>query len=308
MKRLLFTVLVLTSGTVSADIIDTIVADGYYKSSSCINYVSDFSVDDQVTLSASGKTLTMDSAIRYVSSRNSIVKDFIMEIEAEGLTFNEKLEKGKLTLYGQPDMSEAYTGHGYSKPNVATALSNLNSITKDKNASKERVGAADRYILCQTMEMAAGRGPYKDYVDDYVKFVIEHPSKAQVGYFEVATGKSQYGNTVGTGNRLAEPKQWEGSRFFIVNASFKNLDTESRLPVEGSLYITYNGKEYEFDSVETVMAEGYNIWFKKVNPLITMKTKIVYRIPDEIEGDVFWKPGRNPDDTRLWVGSVKAQQ
>jgi hypothetical protein len=74
------------------------------------------------------------------------------------------------------------------------------------------------------------------------------------------------------------------------------------------LYITYNGKEYEFDSVETVMAEGYNIWFKKVNPLITMKTKIVYRIPDEIEGDVFWKPGRNPDDKRLWVGSVKAQQ
>jgi hypothetical protein len=37
-----------------------------------------------------------------------------------------------------------------------------------------------------------------------------------------------------------------------------------------------------------------------------MKTKIVYRIPDEIHGEVFWRPGRNPSDTKLWLGFISA--
>jgi hypothetical protein len=79
------------------------------------------------------------------------------------------------------------------------------------------------------------------------------------------------------------------------------------MPVEGSLFISYNGKEYEFDSVEPIASEGYNMWFRKINPLIAMKTKIVYRIPDEIEGPVFWRPGRNATDTKLWLGYIKAE-
>jgi hypothetical protein len=78
------------------------------------------------------------------------------------------------------------------------------------------------------------------------------------------------------------------------------------LPVEGSLFINYNGKEYEFDSVEPIMVEGYNIWFRKINPLITMKTKIVYRVPNEVHGEVFWRPGRNPNDIKLLVGTINA--
>ena len=50
----------------------------------------------------------------------------------------------------------------------------------------------------------------------------------------------------------------------------------------------------------------YNIWFRSINPLITMKSKIVYRIPNEVSGEVFWQPGRNPNDTRLWLGKVDA--
>ncbi|MDT4867250.1 hypothetical protein FQZ97_1021480 [compost metagenome] len=161
-------------------------------------------------------------------------------------------------------------------------------------------------MYCGITAAFSGEGLYASHVERYVSFVQSRVKKAQIGYFEVTSDKGTYGSKVGTGNQFAEPKAWEGSRFYIVHASFKNTDTESRLPVEGSLFITYNGKEYEFDSIEPIMLRGYNIWFAKVNPLVTMKTKIVYRIPNEIHGEVFWRPGRNASDTRLWLGFIDA--
>jgi hypothetical protein len=301
-------VLVASGAAYGGSNVDTILADKYFLKSGCINYLEGFSIDDQMTLSSSGRIVALDSAARYVTNRDTFITELRPKLEQAGIGFNEKLIQAKQNLAGYPNMLGAFNGSGFTKAKVDEGVKNWRAITEDKTASKERINSANRFVLCQSVEMAAGNGQYRDFIDEYVTFVTAHPSKSQVGYFEVATSGSTYGKSVGTGNRFAEPKQWEGSRFFVVNASFKNTDRESRLPVEGSLYITYNGTEYEFDSVETVMAEGYNIWFKKVNPLITMKTKIVYRIPDEIEGDVFWKPGRNPDDTRLWVGSVKAQQ
>lgn len=143
---------------------------------------------------------------------------------------------------------------------------------------------------------------YNRYLSAYIYQLnkIERVSLGRVGYFEVSTRSCSVMKSVKTNNRFSDlPAQAETS-YIVLDASFKNLDSESRMPVEGDIIIVSNGKEYRFETSETVMAEGYGLRFRKMNPLITERTKLVYKVPDEISGEVYWEPGRNKDSIRLW--------
>lgn len=71
--------------------------------------------------------------------------------------------------------------------------------------------------------------------------------------------------------------------YLIINVTFKNTNNESRMLIDGSVWINYNGKDYEFDKSETVMAEGYGILLDQSNTLISKTTNLVYKIPAEIK-------------------------
>jgi len=61
--------------------------------------------------------------------------------------------------------------------------------------------------------------------------------------------------------------------------------------MDGSVWINYNGKDYEFDKSESIMAEGWGLFLDQINPLISKTTNLVYKIPAEIKGDIYWQPG-----------------
>lgn len=283
--------------------IDTVINDKFYFSGECDKYLSSVSDQEKQTIYRVVPTLIIEDTLFYVTSKDSMITRFEAPLEAKGIKLNGELKLARESEYGKRDILDSFEGDEvYSKPLLGEAVVEFRKIIN--GTKKELKSSMLNYMNCGSIATATGFGLNADYFQKYIEFVKSRPSKAEVGYFEVSANKAYATNKVGTGNQFAEPKQWEGSRFFVVNASFKNLDTESRLPVGGSLFIHYNGKDYEFDTVEPIMLEGYNIWFKSINPLITMKTKIVYRIPNEVSGEVFWKPGRNPNDTRLWVGKV----
>ncbi len=244
----------------------------------------------------------------FVSGGNTATKILQKEFKEKNIEFSASLVGGYDRLKDRKyhkDFSMLYSDDIYSHKAALDAGAALRARKKNK-IQPEKVTVGGNYAICMMASAAAGKGRFANYTEKYVDYILARPEKAAIGYFEISTDKAYATNKVGTGNSFVEPKTWEGSRFFVVNASFKNLDTESRLPAEGSLLVNYNGKDYVFDTVEPIMLEGYNIWFRGVNPLITMKTKIVYRIPNEIEGEVFWRPGRNSSGTRLWVGRVSA--
>ncbi|WP_125854562.1 hypothetical protein [Pseudomonas sp. p99-361] len=288
------------------DTLSAVMADGYFLSFDCGKYLNDLDQDEVSALEKASDVLEVMEVLRYVAAKDSIVEDFRSEFIRKGLKFNKQLDNDRAMLRGSPDLINAYMYDTYSSDAFKEAINTWVSIKKAGSKSKEQKEKINRFIYCKTAGLAASLSSNSSYSESYAAYVAARPQKAKIGYFDISVDRGTYGKQVGTGNRYAEPKTWAGSRFFIVHATFKNIDTESRLPVEGSLFINYNGREYEFDNVEPIRLEGYNMWFRKINPLITMKTKIVYRIPDEIHGEVFWRPGRNADDKRLWIGNIKA--
>lgn len=135
------------------------------------------------------------------------------------------------------------------------------------------------------------------------------PRAGRFGHFDISVKGCTIGSSVGTKNEYSEPDKWEGSQFVVVDALYKNMDREGRLPFEGSLIIkTSTGEELRYDNTETIMSEGYGIYFKSVNPLVTMPTKIAYRIPTDIEGEILWEPGRNEGNKRLWCAFINPDE
>ena len=124
-------------------------------------------------------------------------------------------------------------------------------------------------------------------------------------YFDVTVNKAGLSKKINTGNEFLDKAAEEGNQFLIINTTFKNTDKESRMITEGTVYITYNGKEYEFDKSETIIAEGWGLMLDQINPLTKKTTNLVYKIPEEIKGPATFKPGRSDNDQRISLGDLK---
>ena len=123
-------------------------------------------------------------------------------------------------------------------------------------------------------------------------------------YFDITVNKAELQDRVSTGNEFSDLKPEDGNMYLIINATFKNTDSESRMLMDGSVWINYNGKDYEFDKSETIMAEGYGLLLDQINPLTSKTTNLVYKIPAEVKGDAYWQPGRSDDDERILLGTL----
>jgi len=123
-------------------------------------------------------------------------------------------------------------------------------------------------------------------------------------YFEVTVSKAGLTNKINTGNQFSDVAAEQGNQFLVMTTTFKNIDNESRMITDGSVFINYNGKDYEFDKSETIMADGFGLFLDQINPLTSKTTKLVYKLPAEIKGPAYYKPGRSSDDERIYLGDL----
>lgn len=114
-------------------------------------------------------------------------------------------------------------------------------------------------------------------------------------YFDVTLNNVSYVNNIKTGNQFADIPGDKDSLFVVLDITFKNISQESRMLSEGDLLITYNGKTYKFDKSETILADGWGVLFEQINPFVSKKTKIVYKISKEIPEEIIYVPGRNSE-------------
>ena len=128
--------------------------------------------------------------------------------------------------------------------------------------------------------------------------------KITTEYFEITLNKAYIDTKIETGNMFADKKEEEGIKYLILDITFKNIDTESRLFLSGSVFINYNGNVYQYDKAETILEKGWGTLFDQINPLILQSTKLVYKIPSEIAGQVFWEPARNVNRKAFFCGRI----
>jgi len=123
-------------------------------------------------------------------------------------------------------------------------------------------------------------------------------------YFDVVVNNATIDNHISTGNQFVDIPEQPGNKFVILDVTFKNTDNESRMLTDGELIINSNGKEYKYEKSETIMLEGWGLIIDNINPLTSKTTKIVYKIPSDIKGVAFYRPGRAGHDEVILLGNL----
>ena len=124
-------------------------------------------------------------------------------------------------------------------------------------------------------------------------------------YFEVTVNEAARKKSVKTGNQFTDLKAEKGIRYLVLNTTFKNIDEESRMLIDGDVIINYNGKDYTYDKSETIFADGWGLLLDQINPLTSKTTNLVYKIPEEITGRAYYRPGRSGKDDLIFLGNLK---
>lgn len=242
------------------------------------------------------KDISTAQFLRFALGRDAILSDFYAQqkgkaFNADVLKLKELAKSQELALKMGHDLAKAESAFKQKSPNHKWTKETANTLFC-------RIGAIGD----------TGINAYNTYATSYLKDLQakQEAMHGQVGYFDVTVNACTISKSIDAGNRYSTLKPDPDARFLIVNATFKNIDNEGRLPLEGSLLISKDGTDFKFDTTETVMSEGYGIRMRSLNPLIKLNTKIVYKVPNELSGEVYWKPGRNAEDKKLWCTYLPA--
>ncbi len=110
-------------------------------------------------------------------------------------------------------------------------------------------------------------------------------------YFEITVNSATEATRINP-NVLVDERAGPGNKYVILDVTIRNTDTEGRLFAEGALIGRSDGKQYRFDNTETVLADGY-LALETLNPLTTVRGRIVYKIPESPPIELYWEPGRD---------------
>jgi hypothetical protein len=125
-------------------------------------------------------------------------------------------------------------------------------------------------------------------------------------YFDVTVNKVSVTDKIKDPSGLGmHVKADPGTKLLVLNVTFKNTDSESRMAMDGSVHFNYGGKDYNFDNAETTMIDGYGLFLDQLNPLLSKTTNLVYKIPAEVNGEAYYNPGRADSDERINLGNIQ---
>ena len=118
----------------------------------------------------------------------------------------------------------------------------------------------------------------------------------QTEYFLVTVNSIRFTDFVG--NEFFNAKAESGNKLAVLNVTFKNIDSEGRMLEDGDLIAEYNGKRLVYDHTETILADGF-LNFATLNPLTTITGDIVFQIPTELNGRLYYRTPRSSKEILL---------
>lgn len=127
---------------------------------------------------------------------------------------------------------------------------------------------------------------------------------ADIGHFAVTVNSCTIKNSLYI-NEYVKLGSEEGAKFVIIDVSLKNTSSESRMMFEGELQLVGNdGRKLVMDKTELVFSDGYGLLLESINPMLTKRTKIIYKIPSDIPGHIYYVPARNNKNVIVDCGAI----
>jgi len=111
-------------------------------------------------------------------------------------------------------------------------------------------------------------------------------------YFEVTVNSASFQNRVGDVNFPVYPGT--GNKFLVIGVTYKNTDTEARFLMSGEVLVRVDKKEILYETAEVVFADEY-IVFDSLNPMVTKTGLVVFKVPEGLKGEIFYKPARSSE-------------
>ena len=132
--------------------------------------------------------------------------------------------------------------------------------------------------------------------------IVNVGSKLQTQFFDITVNKVELKSSIYTYYRRERPEP--GNAYLIINTTFYNSGTESRLITDGVILFYIGEKQYLFDKSEVFLSEKYGLKFDQINPMTSKTTNLVYQIPIGIVGDAYYAPGRSEADKFIFLGKI----
>lgn len=122
-------------------------------------------------------------------------------------------------------------------------------------------------------------------------------------YFDVMVNGINFQKIIYPANGYGVRNYERGIKYLIIDLTIKNTDNESRIAVNGTVFIDYNGKRLKFDEAENIVGPGWGL-LETLNPMIAIRTNVVYKLPEEITGQLYYQPGRSSSDEIIHIGTI----
>jgi hypothetical protein len=119
---------------------------------------------------------------------------------------------------------------------------------------------------------------------------VKAQAPIRAGDFSVKINSWTLADRVLTGNEFLDVPPESGIIYLIIDVTFKNMANEPKRLFDGTLIVKDGKQIYKFDHSETIMAKGWGILLDSINPLVSMTTKLVYKLSTEMKGTVYWQP------------------
>ena len=81
-----------------------------------------------------------------------------------------------------------------------------------------------------------------------------------------------------------------GNQFVVLDVAVRNPDTQPRVFSEGKLVAVDEQRERTFTTPVNIFADGY-LQLQVLQPSASARGKIVYEVPDDLKGVLYWVPG-----------------
>jgi Domain of unknown function (DUF4352) len=120
-------------------------------------------------------------------------------------------------------------------------------------------------------------------------------------YFNVVVDTAEIFDSINDIDALMSLPYEAGNEYFVINISFKNTDNESKMMPDGELGISHGNSETKYDSPEILMMKGWGVLMENIEPGITKKTRIVYKIPAGITGKAYYYPDVSYNQDRIFL-------